>query len=955
MRRTSALALLWRVGAGLVLAAFVVGVPVLLHGFGSPLPSRMPNWSGFVTDVRMGYVPSDVLAKVALAAAWAVWLFLGYEIVAETGSWVRNQGARRSSALGPLQPLLSRLVAVAVLSGPLPRAVAGTAVPALRAPVVALAGESVPVSLPPAAVPAASTTLPIYVVQPHDTLWAIAERHLGNPLRWSEIAALNEGRLEGSAYFGDPHWIYPGWVLELPADATGLETQPVTPAGASAPASPPPPASVVPTSPAGSGAPTATAPPGSVDSAPAPGLEPGDEAKPPTGLPRPLSARSHPLRPRSEDGNSPSSAVRHEAPPRRGPVVPIGAGVLGAGVLALLARMRRAQQRHRQPGRRIALPTGALATVETGLHSSDDPDAAHWVELAVRLLSSRLAGAPDAPKILGLLVGTERLELVVEGPPGDPPPPFEIGGSGRWVLPRVDEVAELAQRSCDEPAVLPTLVTVGRNTDGVVLLNLEAGGIVSITGGAHSVRAEIVHAMAIELATCLWVDALTVCAVGDLAAAGLPFLERLELYEDFDDALVRVSSHATSARALLNRLDEPDVATARMRGVQGTWEPLVMLADHLAGPNAAGALGCLDDAHLLGLAVVVVEEVPGSRWYLVLGEDGLLVIEPLGLTVTPQRLGTVQVSGIAGLLQLAGSLVDVAPDAPPYDALSDAGDVHGGPPPATSDASFDPGPTMGPAGGGELEAPRIRVLGPVRLEGAEQPPRRAKMLELIVWLTLHPPGADLDTAATALWPERAPAPRTLWTLTWGARQALGNRPDGEPYLPRYERLSLDPAVTSDWRDFQALASSADPGEWHRALGLVRGPPFAEVDWPWAVTEGLAAAMESEIVDLAAKASEAAFARDDLATAAWATEQGLLASPYDERLYRLLMRIADRSGNPAGVRAVMARLSAVLAEEVEPADAVHPETWALYERLTATEHRDRSTSSGVPHPVREHTG
>ena len=953
MRRTSTLALVCRVGAGLVLAAFVVGVPVLLQRFGSPLPSRVPSWSGFVTDVRVGYVPAAVLAKVALAAAWAVWLFLGFEIVAETGSWVRNQGARRSSALGPLQPLLSRLVAVAVLSTPLPRAVAGSTAPALRAPVVALTAESAPASLPPAAAPAASTPLPTYVVQPHDTLWAIAERHLGNPLRWSEIAALNEGRLEGSAHFGDPHWIYPGWVLELPADATGLEIQPGTPATAPAPSPPAPTPSVVPSSPVGSGAPSASAP-GSTDSAPAPTPEPGEEVKPPTGLSRPVSAGPHPLRPRSENGNSQAWAVRHETPPHRGPVVPIGAGVLGAGVLALLARMRRAQQRHRQPGRRIALPTGALATVETGLHSSDDPDAARWVELAVRLLSTRLTGASNAPKILGLVVGAERLELVVEGPPADPPPPFEMGASGHWVLPRVDEVAELAQTSCDEPAALPTLVTVGRNTDGVVLLNLEVGGIVSITGGAHSVRAEIVHAMAIELATCLWVDALTVCAVGDLAAAGLPFLERLELYENFDDVLVRVTSHATSARALLDSLDEPDVATARMRGVQGSWEPIVVLADHPPGPSAAGALGRLDDAHLLGISVVVPGEVAGARWNLVLGEDGLL-LEPLGLTVAPQHLGTAQVSGIAGLLQLAGGLADVAPDAPPYDALAGAGDVHADSPLTTSDLSFDPSLATASVGGTELDAPRIHVLGPVRLEGAEQPPRRAKMLELIVWLALHPPGADLDTAATALWPERAPAPRTLWTLTWGARQALGNRPDGEPYLPRYERLSLDPAVTSDWRDFQALASSPDLGAWHRALGLVRGPPFAEADWPWAVTEGLAAAMESEIVDLAAKVSEAACAREDLATAAWAAEQGLLASPYDERLYRLLMRIADRSGNPAGVKAVMARLSAVLAEEVEPADAVHPETWALYERLTATERRDRRTSSGVPHPVREHTG
>ena len=45
-----------------------------------------------------------------------------------------------------------------------------------------------------------------------------------------------------------------------------------------------------------------------------------------------------------------------------------------------------------------------------------------------------------------------------------------------------------------------------------------------------------------------------------------------------------------------------------------------------------------------------------------------------------------------------------------------------------------------------------------------------------------------------------------------------------------------------------------------------------------------------------------------------------------------MRVAHAKGSRAGVRAVMERLAEVLEEDVEPADAVHPETWALYEEL-----------------------
>ena len=57
-----------------------------------------------------------------------------------------------------------------------------------------------------------------YVVQRGDTLWGIAERQLGDPLRWQEIYQLNEGHPQpGGSALTDPHWIYPGWTLVLPS------------------------------------------------------------------------------------------------------------------------------------------------------------------------------------------------------------------------------------------------------------------------------------------------------------------------------------------------------------------------------------------------------------------------------------------------------------------------------------------------------------------------------------------------------------------------------------------------------------------------------------------------------------------------------------------------------------------------------------------------------------------
>ena len=62
----------------------------------------------------------------------------------------------------------------------------------------------------------------VVVVRPGDCLSVLAERHLGDWRLDTEIEALNYGRLQpdGRALVDD-HWIYPGWVLVMPANAVG--------------------------------------------------------------------------------------------------------------------------------------------------------------------------------------------------------------------------------------------------------------------------------------------------------------------------------------------------------------------------------------------------------------------------------------------------------------------------------------------------------------------------------------------------------------------------------------------------------------------------------------------------------------------------------------------------------------------------------------------------------------
>jgi LysM repeat protein len=86
----------------------------------------------------------------------------------------------------------------------------------------------------PAAVRTAPTdtgSSPIWTVTKGDTLWGIAEQALGDPLRYPQIADLNEGRIQpdGRVLRSDD-FLLPGWQLRLPADAHLPESRAAQPA-----------------------------------------------------------------------------------------------------------------------------------------------------------------------------------------------------------------------------------------------------------------------------------------------------------------------------------------------------------------------------------------------------------------------------------------------------------------------------------------------------------------------------------------------------------------------------------------------------------------------------------------------------------------------------------------------------------------------------------------------------
>ncbi len=282
-------------------------------------------------------------------------------------------------------------------------------------------------------------------------------------------------------------------------------------------------------------------------------------------------------------------------------------------------------------------------------------------------------------------------------------------------------------------------------------------------------------------------------------------------------------------------------------------------------------------------------------------------------------------------------------------------------PPPTTDA-LPPAGTDGPGAG---PGPEVRVLGPVEVVGLAHPLRRSRSLDLLAYLALHPRGVATDAWAAALWPERRMAPSTLHSTVSAARRALGRTAAGHDHLPHGRRvLRLAPSVGSDWAAFQARVATGCPADWAAALALVRGRPFGGLDADWPVMEGHAAEMEEAAAGVAHRLACHRLDRGDARGAVAAARAGLRASPYDERLFRVLLRAADAEGNPAALEAVMAQLSGLLSDRPPgpgrrsragtPAarrartevalTLVHPDTASLYQELAR-----RPGAAGEPRP------
>jgi hypothetical protein len=999
------------------LAALVVAVPALLVAMvGWPLPRGLPRLDQVRTALGDGWRPDEAFVGGLLAlVVWVVWA----QVMRHVAGQLRFELAARRAAPagpGPAEPILRPgrgglgqrlagwLVGGLMMAAPLAPGVAVASPPA-RIPVVLSITQAMgdPLAGPgpaPAPVVATEVDAPSYVVhtwaERRDCLWNIAERYLGDPFRWTEIRDLNADRVqpEGRRLGEDPSsWVYPGWELWLPADATGIDVVP-------APASPAavgqlgaprvsrvaaPPAGIAPaaSSPMSSSTPSTSTSSTTTPVVPTPAAAPA-ASTPATTAPASSSGGGRVTEPKGK-----GSAVAANPWAGRAAL----AGALGLPIFALggwlshLRRGRVSQVSRARPGRDVV--RGAepeMQTLERRARAIAADQAEEWIDASLRALTAALGESTlgATPALRCVRAGEMGIEVLLAHPFPDAPPGWEAADGGHvWRIPADVDLDQLRLRGAEHPAIAPALVSLGTTPEGPILADLEGFGALSVEGDAERVGAFLAGA-ALELASASWATGV------ELRVYGLEGFERLDEAAVADGEALLHEARSTAELAADGWGPEESALGARVASVGAgePWYPMVVIA----GPDAdAAVLAQLVEVAAAGrgVAVVAVGPLVGEEWQLIVGAAGSAVLKPLGLDV--------RVAGVASPSPAAAAAEPAPPrpfprfvePAPPPPLLVDA--VAAGEEVITVDQrGLDRDVVaiavnaMGTVA--ELEdvaapipfaSPKVRSVlrrrkdcevwvsvlrrAPEVTGWAHEPKGRRKLVEVLVYLAVYAPKRLVPAGELRMhcWPPRVVtgpdgrdrlqdvSAETFHQAMSRLRKQLGEGVSGW-HLPNAVdgAYGIGAGVGCDWTLFEALTqAAADAAARHdtpkaialyrEALQLIEGEPFADVapgSHTWVDSEHLVTDIRLAVTAAATNLAELAMASEP-ETAVWATHQGRLLLPTQLGLFDTWMAAAAALGDVEGIdQALHAKCWAH--DQLDPDGGIPPETMELYRHLRA---------------------
>jgi hypothetical protein len=545
----------------------------------------------------------------------------------------------------------------------------------------------------------------------------------------------------------------------------------------------------------------------------------------------------------------------------------------------------------------------------------EDEAGAQMLDAGLRYLCYALERQGGPPTVFAVHVGEENLDLWVAPARHDAPGPWHAVGDGQvWRLALAD-ASRLELGQVTVPAPYPGLVSIGTDATGRVLVDIEAArGVIAVTGPAELV-ADALSAMATELATSLWSDAMHITLVGGGEDLAVLALDRVHLAASLAEALPGLEAHAGEVSGALGERESPEACVPHY---------LVSLVPP-AEAERERLLALARGGYSSAAGYLVAGEMPGAAWTWEVTADGRLHAPQLGLEVVAQLIPHEQQAALAELFESAGDLDGALMSAPPVDAA--------------------PASHLLPDAVAPVE---VTLLGPVlvRASGQVEPDRMALATELVVYLATHPGGVHPNMLAAALWPRGVTDEVRDATLA-RVQAWLGSDGIGRPHLAAdaSARLRLGSDVRVDWHVFLSLVAQAErapDGAWEvaslaQALNLVTGPFLAGTPrgrYAWIVTDGLEYEVAARVADAAHRLCELRLASEDPEGAMDAARAGLRLSPDDELLWRDLLAAAHATGQDHLLRAAAGEVWERASMDGPP-PGMAPETEALMDELVPT--------------------
>ncbi|MEU5571357.1 BTAD domain-containing putative transcriptional regulator [Streptomyces coeruleorubidus] len=941
--------------AFVALAVLLVGVPgALATQIGWPLPNGVPSLDWLQQEITV-----DTFLNILTVVVWLAWAQFTACVLVEMKAALSGVGVPgRVPGAGPSQLLARQLVAALLLVGATaasfapglsqlgqsgydanqkPASAAAQQTPGLFAQQQEQAADTA-AALAEQASHAASHAdaggstakqgdTKYYRIQPpegrhHDSLWEIAERHLGDGRRYKEIFELNKDRVQpDGSKLSEASLIRPGWIMEMPGDARGGELVEMPDEAPNV--SPDVQQQIADYARTGDHA------QGGGSGAQGGGHEHAG------GGPSTSQVSLPEQRPAPDTGHQQATGVGAESDSAFGlPEALLAAPLLAAGLLGALGRRRRQalwQSAFGAVGGRRGMepptPSGDAQDVQDALLVGADPEGVRLLDRSLRGLAASLAEESRAlPVVYAAWLSNGDLHLQLAQPAGKPPAPWQQGQDQTfWMLARTD--AERYE-DVDTAAPYPGLVSLGTMDDSRLLLNLEAvPGIVSLSG-READRAAVFASVAAELATNGWSDRMTITLVGfgqDLTPLAP---NRIRHLEDVEALVETMEAETRQRRGALGAAGHDSVLTGRTGPAQHTrWAPhLVLLAAQPSAEDAVKLAELAADAGRLGIGYLVGTEtgdLPGAAWEMEITGQGKLLAPLLGLELDAQLLPAAQQRAVVELF------VDADPENRP----------EGGPanrPPFLVDISEQGRPAV-----------YARLVGPYEIIGLDTPDgdRSALLHEALALLLLHREGVHPRVLSSALWP-RGVTDDVRNALLDRLRDWLGADPDGTPRLGTdgSGRLTLAKSVVSDLDVLRSLYHEATQGKGvdsravrgrllTDALVLVRGPLLAdrpEGRYRWLTHEIVDAQLPLLVADTGLALCEFHMEKNRAEKAIEALNAALRTAPADERLWHELLRATHATGDTS-------RLTALATDLIGRSGArgLPPRTEALLDELLPT--------------------